>query len=113
MRVGILKPFRGTVRPMLDVYRQILDFNGIEHVEMDINDPGFWDIARTIDLFLAKISQTDDDLALAAQIIQIMTNFMGVKCFPNYQTVWHYDDKVKQYYLLKQSGYPVIETYIF
>lgn len=112
-RVGILKPFRGTVRSMLDVYKQILDFNDIEYIDLDINDPEFWDKVKTIDLFLAKISQVDDDLNLATQIIPVINNFLKIPCFPNYPTVWHYDDKVKQYYLLKQFNFPITEAYIF
>lgn len=111
--VGILKPFRGTVRPMLEVYKQILDHNNISYIELDINNASFWDDVSKIDLFLAKISQTDDDLALAAQIIPVLNVFSKLCCFPDYQTVWHYDDKVKQYYLLKRCGFPVIDTYIF
>ncbi|MCF8367435.1 MAG: hypothetical protein K9G76_00235 [Bacteroidales bacterium] len=113
MKVGILKPFRGTTRPMLDVYRQILDYNNIEHIELDINDLQFWDKVKSIDLFLAKISQIDDDLKLAAQIIPIINNTLKIPCFPNYPTVWHYDDKVKQYYLLSQFGFPIVESYVF
>ena len=33
--------------------------------------------------------------------------------FPNLYTCWHFDDKVKEYYLLKSLGYPVIESWIF
>lgn len=111
--VGILKPFRGTVRPMLDVYKQILDHNNIAYLDLDINKTSFWEDISKIDLFLAKISQTDDDLALAAQIIPVLSVFSDVRCFPDYPTVWHYDDKVKQYYLLKHFGIPVIEAYIY
>lgn len=113
MLVGILKPFRGTVRSMLDVYKQILDYNNIPYIDLDINEPNFWNDIKRIDAFMAKIAQTDDDLALAAQIIPVINKFLGVKCFPDYNTVWHYDDKVKQYYLLHSMGYPVIESYIF
>ena len=28
-------------------------------------------------------------------------------------TCWHYDDKIRQYYLLRQKGYPIIESWIF
>ncbi|MDD4219272.1 MAG: hypothetical protein PHR10_03715 [Sphaerochaetaceae bacterium] len=98
---------------MLDVYKQILDHNDIPYIDLDINDPGFWNDVKRIDVFMAKIAQTDDDLALAAQIIPVINKFLGVRCFPDYNTVWHYDDKVKQYYLLHSMGYPVIESYIF
>lgn len=113
MLVGILKPFRGTVRSMLDVYKQILTHNNIDYIELDVNNPLFWRDIQRIDLFLAKIAQTDDDIALAEQIIPVLNVFSKVRCFPNYPTVWHYDDKVKQYYLLKHMGFPVIDSYIF
>jgi glutathione synthase/RimK-type ligase-like ATP-grasp enzyme len=113
MKVGILIPFRGTYKSMLNVYKQILDYNNIEYIDMDINSSEFWHEVKTIDLFLCKISQIDDDLNLASQIIPVINNFIGIKCFPNYATVWHYDDKVKQYYLLKQMGFPIIDSFIF
>jgi len=113
MRVGILKPFRGTYRSMLDVYKQILDYNNIEHIDLDINDPGFWDNLKSCNLFIAKFSQVDDDLNLMSQIMPVINIFLKIPCFPDFNTIWHYDDKLKQYYLLKQFGFPVADTYIF
>ncbi len=113
MKVGILKPFRGTVRTMLDVYREILDYNNIEHIELDVNDPEFWNKVKTVDLFLAKFSQIDDDLRLAEQILPVIDKELKIPCFPDYHTAWHYDDKVKQYYLLSQYDFPIVPSYIF
>jgi glutathione synthase/RimK-type ligase-like ATP-grasp enzyme len=113
MLVGILKPFRNMYYSALDVYKQILDYNGIEYIELDINSDSFWSEIKNLDLFLARIGQYDNDLALSAQIIPIINLFLNIPCFPNYNTIWHYDDKVKQYYLLKSMGFPVIDSYIF
>lgn len=113
MKVGILKPFRGTYRPMLDVYEQILQHNKIEYKYLDINDENFWEEVKTLDLFLAKIAQHDDDLNLAKQIWPVINKEMNINCFPNWETLWHYDDKVKQYYLLKNHGFPIAECNIF
>ena len=33
--------------------------------------------------------------------------------FSRFNTCWHYDDKIRQYYLLKSLGFPIIESYIF
>jgi hypothetical protein len=33
--------------------------------------------------------------------------------FPNYNSRWHYDEKVAQYYLLSSVGAPIIRTYVF
>jgi glutathione synthase/RimK-type ligase-like ATP-grasp enzyme len=38
---------------------------------------------------------------------------LSKKCFPNLNTCWHYDDKIKQYYLLKSLGYPIADSWIF
>jgi glutathione synthase/RimK-type ligase-like ATP-grasp enzyme len=37
---------------------------------------------------------------------------MGIKVFPNYDTVWHFDDKVAQKYLLESIGAPIVPTTI-
>ncbi len=42
MLVGILKPFRNMHSPTIDVYRQILDYNCIDHIDLDINSDSFW-----------------------------------------------------------------------
>jgi len=37
----------------------------------------------------------------------------GKKVFPNFKTIWHYDDKVGQKYLLEQIDAPLVPSYIF
>jgi hypothetical protein len=113
MKVGILKPFRGTYKSMITVYKQILDYNNIDYIDLDINNSTFWQEVKTCDLFLAKFSQIDDDLKLMSQILPVINLFLGINCFPNYNTAWHYDDKVKQDYLLRQFNFPIAESYIF
>lgn len=113
MKVGILKPFRGTYKSMLDVYKQILDYNNIEYIDLDINDVYFWEQVKQCNLFLAKFSQIDDDLHLLQEILPTINLFLKIPCFPDYNTAWHYDDKIKQYYLLSSFGFPVVESYIF
>ncbi len=38
---------------------------------------------------------------------------MGIKVFPNFNTVWHFDDKIGQKYLLESIGAPLVKTQIF
>lgn len=38
---------------------------------------------------------------------------MGIKTFPNFNTRWHFDDKVAQKYLLESINAPYIESYVF
>ncbi|MBS7786430.1 hypothetical protein KIH23_03900 [Flavobacterium sp. CYK-55] len=37
----------------------------------------------------------------------------GVKVFPNYNTAWHFDDKVGQKYLFEQLGFEAVQTWVF
>lgn len=37
----------------------------------------------------------------------------GIKVFPNFNTGWHFDDKVGQKYLLEAIGAPFIPSYVF
>lgn len=37
----------------------------------------------------------------------------GKKIFPNFHSMWHYDDKVGQKYLLEAIGAPLVPTYVF
>jgi len=37
----------------------------------------------------------------------------GIRCFPNSQTCWHFDNKVWEKYLLEAIGAPLVPSYIF
>lgn len=37
----------------------------------------------------------------------------GIKVFPNFNTGWHFDDKVAQKYLLEAIGAPLVPSYVF
>ena len=38
---------------------------------------------------------------------------MGLKVFPDFNSVWHFDDKVGQKYLFEAIGAPLIASYVF
>ena len=37
----------------------------------------------------------------------------GKKVFPDFNTVWHFDDKVGQKYLLEALDLPLVPTWVF
>lgn len=53
------------------------------------------------------------DYLFAKQLIYVIEKVLGKICYPNYDTCWHYDDKIGQKYLLEAIGAPLIPTYIF
>lgn len=52
------------------------------------------------------------DVLFAKQLIYSLES-MGIRCFPNSHTTWHFDDKVGQKYLLESIGAPLVPSYVF
>lgn len=52
------------------------------------------------------------DMLFARQLLYSV-KLMGKKVFPDFNTCWHFDDKVGQKYLLEAVGAPFISSYVF
>jgi len=116
MTIGKVGFYKNVIRPNLDelrVYKEILSFNGIDYVDMDSTDPHFWDRLDDVDLFIFKWGHDHHSTQIASAVLPVIQWGMGIPCFPNHTTGWHYDDKVKQYFLLKQAGFPVVDSFVF
>ena len=56
--------------------------------------------------------QNSKDVLFARQLLYSV-QASGKKVFPDYNTVWHFDDKVGQKYLLEAVGAPLVQTWVF
>lgn len=115
MLIGIytMKTVNGEYLPRLTAYEKILSFNHIPFIRLEASQPDFWDKVRKLDLFILRWSQVDSDRQIAHDLLPIIEEKLGIKCFPDQNTCRHYDDKIKQYLLLKPLGYPMVESHIF
>ena len=52
------------------------------------------------------------DFLFAKQLLYSLQS-SGKKVFPDFNTMWHFDDKVGQKYLLEAIGAPLVPTYVF
>lgn len=52
------------------------------------------------------------DLNIAKPILFALEQ-AGIKVFPDFNTTWHFDDKVGQKYLLEAIGAPLVPSYVF
>jgi len=52
------------------------------------------------------------DVLFAKQLLYSAAQ-MGLKTFPDYNTCWHFDDKVGQKYLFESINAPLIPSYVF
>jgi hypothetical protein len=55
----------------------------------------------------------DYKAALFARQLTLSLEKKGIKVFPDFNTAWHYDDKVGQKYLLEAIGAPLVKSYVF
>ncbi len=53
------------------------------------------------------------DYLFAKQLIYVINKLTNIITYPDFDTCWHYDDKVSQKYLLDAINAPLIPTYIF
>ena len=56
--------------------------------------------------------QNSKDILFAKQLLYSV-QAAGKRVFPDYNTMWHFDDKVGQKYLLESVGAPFVPTWIF
>lgn len=87
--------------------------NNIEYVLVNPYDN---DIIRTIydcDVFMWHHSQVNfKDLLFAKQLLFSLQQ-TGMVVYPDFNSNWHFDDKLGQKYLLEAVGAPLVNTYVF
>jgi len=94
-------------------FREILDRNAIPYVLIDPNSNEMFDDLAGCTHFLFRHSQGDTDMMLYDSVFHIAKDIYKLKCSPDYETYWPYENKIKEYYLLKSRDCPVVETNIF
>ena len=52
------------------------------------------------------------DVLFAKQLLYSLET-AGIRCFPDFYTTWHFDDKVGQKYLLEAVEAPMVPSYVF
>ena len=71
------------------------------------------DDLRDCDALLWHVSQDNvTDLRFARSVLLAAAR-LGLQTYPNHPTVWHFDDKAAQKYLLESIGAPLADTWVF
>jgi hypothetical protein len=66
-----------------------------------------------LDLFIYWWGHVYNERQLALTIIPVVEDEIGITCLPNMRTCWLYDDKIREYYLLKYRGFPIVPSWVF
>jgi hypothetical protein len=63
--------------------------------------------------FMWWFAHLPDIRAVGKRVIHAIEHGMGIPTFPNTRTIWHFDDKIAQKYLLDGAGIPIPRTWVF
>lgn len=86
---------------------------GIDYKIVNCYDNDIIKQVSDCDAFMWHFSNTSSkDTLFAKQLIYSLSNTCKV-VFPDFNTAWHFDDKVGQKYLLESINAPLVPTYIF
>lgn len=114
MLVGFNKPVSPSNESFDNVYTKILEANDIKYKFIDLNDHvSFWKSVGDLTHFIYRFGQTDHEKIFANSFMPVIQFNEKIKCFPDFNTSWHYDNKIAEYYLLYSEGFPVIDSHIF
>jgi len=112
MKVGLIKDKYWKKNGFLKRYLSVLDYNNVKRIILDIDQNDFWDQIKNCSLVIYRWGHYDADRQIAQIILPIIENHLNIKCFPDQATCWHFDDKIKQYYLMQVHNFPFIKSEI-
>lgn len=106
---GMKETRKGSYWPM---YRRYLEHNNIPYHFIDMNRSDWMEQIKDDDLIVWRTRSNPPTQEQARSQIYVIEKVMNKRCFPSFNDLWSYEDKVKQYYLLKANDLPVVDTFI-
>jgi len=91
----------------------LLEERGIAVRWVDLTAPDAIQQVTGCDGVMWRYGHLPQDMRVAPRVLATIEQVLGILCFPDRATAWHYDDKVSQYYLLTGAGFAVPPTWIF
>lgn len=87
--------------------------NQIEYKLVNAYDNDIVEKIKDCDAFMWHFHHADYRDMLFAKSLLTSLRKRGMKVFPNFDTCWHFDDKIAQKYLLEAIDAPLVPTYVF
>lgn len=87
--------------------------NNIPYKLVNAYDNDIIEQVKDCGAFMWHHSNYDYRDALFAKQLLYSLQAMGLKVFPDFNTTWHFDDKVGQKYLLEAIRAPLVPSYVF
>lgn len=87
--------------------------NNIDYELVDGYSNNIIQILSDFDAFFWHFHHAIPKDILMARNILFTAEQMNLKVFPNFETSWHFDDKISQKYLLESVGAPMVDSWAF
>lgn len=98
---------------LINVWINYCENYGIEYLLVNPYDNDIIHLVKDCDAFLWHHSQNDyRDLIFAKQLLFSLQQ-AGIAVYPDFNSGWHFDDKLGQKYLLEAVGAPLVKSYAF
>ncbi len=113
MKVGLLLNHNNELVYYSEKYREILEKNSILFDLIDPNSQNLLNDIKDCTHLLFRHTLVETDKSIYETLFHVAHNVYNIKCYPNYESFWPHDDKIKEFYLLKSHGFPVIDSHIY
>ena len=92
-------------------YERFLINNKIPYSIYDIGSSKWQDEAEKLDVVIWQPNSSPDIQAEAKSKIYFLERYCGKKCFPSYDEIWSYEDKVRSSFLYRHFRLPAVPTF--
>jgi hypothetical protein len=86
---------------------------GIQTRLVDVREGDLYPQLEGCDGFMWWFAHLPKIRQVGRRVLPAIEHGLKILTFPNWQTIWHFDDKVAQKYLLDAAGIPQPQTWIF
>ena len=93
-------------------YINFLEYNNIEYELYNVCKSDWFQNVTKYDVIIWDISSQPSRLEEAKNKIFIIETILGKKCYPSFENIYSYENKVLQYYLYNIYNLPYVPTFV-
>ncbi len=94
-------------------WAEFLSKRKIEVKWVDLTSHDALEQLRQCDGLMWRTLHTPDDKQIAKRVLFIIERYLNIPVFPDFETYWHYDDKIAQNYMFQVNNVPTPKTWVF
>lgn len=93
-------------------YKKFLDHNSLRYETFNIHASNWLEKVYNYDIIIWGMDSDPASLYEEKTKIYFLEKYLNKFCYPSTEELWAYEDKIRQYYILKHNNMPVVPTFI-